>query len=166
MAGAYLLRAYCLAVVVCNLDAVLLEARGAFEELAPHLLAELEQLWKLRLAGGEQAPVAAGSAAGAARVAAAALGESGLVGGRGWAAEPAGPEEEELGEQAGMASAVRRMGSRLQPGARPTAAPRRLGAQAGQAGVHAIQCGAGLRRQQLWAGLTDHRTFRAFTGAS
>ncbi|KAL4535240.1 hypothetical protein Ndes2437A_g05967 [Nannochloris sp. 'desiccata'] len=46
LAGAEVLKSYCLAVAVCNLDAVLVEARGAFEELPPHLLAELERVFK------------------------------------------------------------------------------------------------------------------------
>lgn len=46
LAGAEVLKSYCLAVAVCNLDAVLVEARGAFEELPPHLLAGLERVFK------------------------------------------------------------------------------------------------------------------------
>ena len=72
MAGASVLRAYCLAVAVCNLDAVLLEAGGAFEQLAPHLLEELEQVFKLRLAGGSAGIAAAAAAAAVAGSAAAA----------------------------------------------------------------------------------------------
>lgn len=48
LAGAEVLKSYCLAVAVCNLDAVLVEARGAFEELPPHLLAVLERVFKAR----------------------------------------------------------------------------------------------------------------------
>lgn len=132
VAGADLLRAYCLAVAVCNLDAVLLEARGALEQLPPHLLAELERLWKLRLAGGEasgggaagQQPAGAGGRAAADMAHAAARP-------RARALEPAGPEGHELGEEAESAPPVRRLGSRLQPGARPTAAPSHLGASLG-----------------------------------
>jgi hypothetical protein len=135
VAGAELLRAYCLAVAVCNLDAVLLEARGALETLPRHLLAELERLWKLRLSGGSSSSTSALAAAGepAAR-------------------EPAGPEAEEeamegaalegvpgagqLAQPGGPAgAALRRLGSRLQPGARPTAAAPSLGAWHGVPGT-------------------------------
>ena len=51
LAGAHVLRAYCISVAVCNLDAVLVEARGAFEELQPHLLAEIERVYKAQLRG-------------------------------------------------------------------------------------------------------------------
>ncbi|KAK9908199.1 hypothetical protein WJX75_004163 [Coccomyxa subellipsoidea] len=43
-AGAELLRQHCLAVALANLDAVLLEAQGAFESLPQHLLAQLEDV--------------------------------------------------------------------------------------------------------------------------
>lgn len=45
-AGAESLKAYCLAVAVCNLDAVLLEARAAFEELPGHVMSQLENGYK------------------------------------------------------------------------------------------------------------------------
>ena len=48
LAGADLLKAYCQMVAVCNLDAVLVEARGAFEELPYHLLADVERIFKSR----------------------------------------------------------------------------------------------------------------------
>lgn len=44
LANAALLWRYCLATAVLNMDAVLLEARPAFESLPPHLLEELEQM--------------------------------------------------------------------------------------------------------------------------
>lgn len=47
-AGATMLRHYCLAVAIANLDAVLLEARDSFEVLPEHLLAELEGLLHMR----------------------------------------------------------------------------------------------------------------------
>jgi len=47
LAGASVLRSYCLAVAACNLDAVLIEARGAFEELPPHLVSALERVVKM-----------------------------------------------------------------------------------------------------------------------
>lgn len=122
-----MLRAYCLSVAVCNLDAVLLEARGTFEALPPHLLGELERLWKLRLgaagSGEEEGEEAAGDPAGAAWP-------------RGLAPEPSGPEEEHAGlpgaaaaaESAAPASWQQRAGGRaFQPGRRPTAAPPALG---------------------------------------
>lgn len=105
VAGAEVLRAYCLAVAVCNLDAVLLEAGGAFELLAPHLLAELERLYKLRLAG-------AGAGSGGDG--------NGVAGGRLATVPEAG------GAVAGDEQAAR-PGSRLQPGRRPTAAAPWLG---------------------------------------
>ncbi len=52
LAGAEVLKSYCLSVAVCNLDAVLVEARGAFEELPLHLLAELENVFKTQQKGG------------------------------------------------------------------------------------------------------------------
>ena len=103
-------------------DAVLLEAGGAFESLAPHLLAELEQLYKLRLAGA-----GAGAAAG---------GEAGSRGSPGRllapvpeVAEPAGPEAEghHSDSEGGPTQPRRRVGSQLQPGRRPTAAALWLG---------------------------------------
>ena len=103
-------------------DAVLLEAGGAFESLAPHLLAELEQLYKLRLAGA-----GAGAAAG---------GEAGSQGSPGRllasvpeVAEPAGPEAEghHSDSEGGPTQPRRRVGSQLQPGRRPTAAALWLG---------------------------------------
>ena len=48
VAGAALLKAYCMNVAVCNLDTVLLESQGAFEELPHHLLMELENHFKSR----------------------------------------------------------------------------------------------------------------------
>ncbi len=95
---------------------MLLEAGGAFESLAPHLLAELEQLYKLRLAGAG-ASAAGGEAGSPSRLATVPE-----------AAEPAGPEAE--GDSDGEGSAPpprRRAGSQLQPGRRPTAAPLWLG---------------------------------------
>jgi len=50
VAGAQQLRAYCLAVAACNLDAVIMEAKGSLMTLSPHLLAELEKVYKQRLA--------------------------------------------------------------------------------------------------------------------
>eukprot|EP00887_Chlorella_sp_A99_P006446 scaffold3.g6446.t1 len=129
VAGASMLRAYCLSVALCNLDAVLVEARGAFEELAPHLLDELERLWKLRLAGAEAGGEAADAEEATARE-------------RGAAPEPAGnPELEEeaaRGASAGAApyagaAVAARQGSVLQPGRRPTAAPPELGEGGGAA---------------------------------
>lgn len=106
VAGAETLRAYCLAVAVCNLDAVLLEAGGAFEEVAPHLLAELERLYRLRLAGaGSTLTTASSGISGSGR----ALSPQ--------ASEPAGPSPD--GDKP---ASVLRVGSRLQPGRRPTAA--------------------------------------------
>jgi hypothetical protein len=105
VAGAEVLRAYCLAVAICNLDAVLLEAGGAFEELAPHLLSEMERIYKLRLAGtgASSAPAAA--------------------------AEAPGPSTSEAAGScvARAAAPLPQLGSRLQPGRRPTAAAPRLG---------------------------------------
>ncbi|CAL8469414.1 g8955 [Coccomyxa elongata] len=43
-AGAELLRQHCLAVALANLDAVILEAQGAFESLPQHLLEQLEEV--------------------------------------------------------------------------------------------------------------------------
>lgn len=62
LAGAASLRAYCLAVAVCNLDTVLIEARGAFEDLPPHLLAEVEGVLHahLRSTGKTVMPAAEG----------------------------------------------------------------------------------------------------------
>lgn len=103
MAGAELLRAYCFAVALCNLDAVLLEAGGAFEQLPSHLLAELERLYKLRLAGAG----------------------SGAAGGVAAALEPAALPAEGAAEGAAgrkLRQEAARLGSRLQPGSRPTAA--------------------------------------------
>ncbi|KAL4458643.1 hypothetical protein ABPG75_013508 [Micractinium tetrahymenae] len=125
VAGAETLRAYCLSVAVCNLDAVLLEAGGAFEELAPHLLAELERLFKLRLAGAGAGASGGGSSSASAsvsRVLDAAL----------QAAEPAQPgyvpeEGGEAASEGGKAAPPARPGSRLQPGRRPTAAAPWLG---------------------------------------
>lgn len=121
VAGAETLRAYCLAVAVCNLDAVLLEAGGAFEELAPHLLAEMERLFKLRLAGA--GPGSGGSAAaGVMRTLDAAL-EAVRAGGAG---EPAG-QDEHVGSGGDKAVLPAQPASRLQPGRRPTAAAPWLG---------------------------------------
>lgn len=115
-----MLRAYCLSVAVCNLDAVLLEAGGAFEELAPHLLAELERLYKLHLAGAggsSGSGAAEGGDGGVSRALDVAL----------HAAEPAGPEAAAEGSGGSAGPAARRAGSRLQPGRRPTAAAPWLG---------------------------------------
>ncbi|KAK9837376.1 hypothetical protein WJX84_002537, partial [Apatococcus fuscideae] len=58
-AGSKMLRAHCLGVAVSNLDLVLLEARAAFDQLAPHIVATLEQLYKAVIAfEGEPAPAA------------------------------------------------------------------------------------------------------------
>ncbi|EFJ52323.1 hypothetical protein VOLCADRAFT_102981 [Volvox carteri f. nagariensis] len=46
VAGAALLRCYCLAVAVANLDCTLLEAPGGLISLPSHLLAELEHLYR------------------------------------------------------------------------------------------------------------------------
>lgn len=54
--GTALLRAYCIAYCLQNLDAVLAEARGALEALPPHLTAELEQHWKAWMAPADQHP--------------------------------------------------------------------------------------------------------------
>lgn len=118
VAGAETLRAHCLSVAVCNLDAVLLEAGGAFEELAPHLLAELERLFKLRLAGA--GPVSAGSRGSSA----ASRGSSRALDAALEAAQPAGPEG---AADEGVGGKQRQAGSRLQPGRRPTAAAPWLG---------------------------------------
>ncbi len=56
LAGAEVLKSYCLAVAVCNLDAVLVEARGAFEELPPHLLVEIERVFKSQHKGRSGTP--------------------------------------------------------------------------------------------------------------
>lgn len=117
-AGADLLRAYCLAVGACNLDAVLLEAGGAFEELPPHLLAELERVYKLRLAGAGAKPAGGPAAAGQGGAKSAA---SASAGGSGWQAQAG-----EVGATSAPAAAAR-PGSRLQPGLRPTAAAPWLG---------------------------------------
>jgi hypothetical protein len=128
VAGAELLRAYCLAVAACNLDAVLLEAGGAFEQLPPHLLAELERLFRGRLAG-------AGGGAGAA---AAAVGP----------AERRDAESQAEAADADVVAMVRRnlrpprLGSVLQAGRRPTAAAARLGDDDGDVET-AAGCGAG-----------------------
>lgn len=46
-------------MAVSNLDLVLLEARAAFDQLAPHIVATLEQLYKAVIAfEGEPAPAA------------------------------------------------------------------------------------------------------------
>ena len=76
LAGAEVLKSYCLAVAVCNLDAVLVEARGAFEELPPHLLAELETVLKSQhknasLIGASSSTNAKRNALGGARAASA-----------------------------------------------------------------------------------------------
>ncbi|GLI64055.1 hypothetical protein VaNZ11_007220 [Volvox africanus] len=49
VAGAMLLRCYCLAVAVANLDCTLVEAPGGLTGLPPHLLAELEHLYRTAL---------------------------------------------------------------------------------------------------------------------
>lgn len=46
VAGAQLLRSYCMAVALRNLDALIQEARQSLELLAPHLLQQLEQYYK------------------------------------------------------------------------------------------------------------------------
>lgn len=111
-----MLRSYCLSVVLCNLDAVLIEARGAFEALPPHLLDEMERLWKLRLAGSEPAD----REVAAARGAAAERNEAGL------APTPAGPEASASPVAIQWQSSL---GITVQPGRRPSAAPPALGEQ-------------------------------------
>ncbi|GIL71989.1 hypothetical protein Vretifemale_2403, partial [Volvox reticuliferus] len=49
VAGAMLLRCYCVAAAVANLDCTLLEAPGCLAALPPHLLAELEHLYRTAL---------------------------------------------------------------------------------------------------------------------
>ena len=150
VAGAEVLRAYCLAVAVCNLDAVLLEAGGAFEELAPHLLGELERLFKLRLAGAG----ASGSSAQAAGGAAAAAGALDP--------EPAGPAASEEGAAAEAGSKQRQEvpqpGSLLQPGRRPTAAAPWLGDEGVEVGgLWASGAGLGFQPMALAAGGSSFR---------
>ena len=115
LAGASVLRAYCIAVAVCNMDALMLEARPAFEALPLHLMAALERTYKTYLRGAS-----AGKAAGRSLSFEQAAGA------------PAQPSS---------AAAVRRpsRGSPLQPGRRPSALPPALGdlSDVGDEGVNA-----------------------------
>lgn len=110
-------------MAVCNLDAVLLEAGGAFEELASHLLAELERLFKLRLAG---AGAGGGGGGGAARSASRAL-DAALQAAGPDGAEGSAVEGEDAGRGDDKAAPPAQPGSQLQPGRRPTAAAPWLG---------------------------------------
>ncbi|PNH00658.1 E3 ubiquitin-protein ligase [Tetrabaena socialis] len=76
-AGAALLRCHCAAAAVANLDAALTEAPGGLAALPPHLLAELEHLYRSLLLAAPP-PTAAGGGGGADAAAAAPLGGGGL----------------------------------------------------------------------------------------
>lgn len=137
LAGASVLRAYCIAVAVCNLDAVLVEARGAFEDLQPHLLAEIERVYKAQMrdnafgggrgtAGGK---LSGGRSAGAAAVSSAAANlRRALDLDAALGADEHGPagNQGHLGDSM-LVQPVRGPRRRLQPGLRPTAARTVLG---------------------------------------
>ncbi|KXZ47089.1 hypothetical protein GPECTOR_38g326 [Gonium pectorale] len=108
VAGAALLRCYCMAVAVANLDCALLEAPAGLTGLPPHLLAELEHLYRAALLLPPPQAAVPGSAAGSLRGSSA-----GGVGGGGADALEAFHRR-------------RVIVSRLQKGRRPTAPPKWL----------------------------------------
>lgn len=122
VAGADLLRAYCLAVAVCNLDSVLLEARGAFEELPQHLLVEMERIWKLILSGA--LPAQSSSAIDMPVVHSASAGS---LPQENWHQEEADAQHGHVEQDGRTSDPVIPFGSRMQPGMRPTAAAPSLG---------------------------------------
>ena len=139
--AAPMLRAYCLAYSLQNLDLVLLEARPAFEGLPAHLVLELEQHWKAWLSAPMQEQTTSRSSLGRAPMTGSSpvpgsslpYGSGSLTAASSWVDRwlsdtPASASSGgALGSVTGPPVSGLRLHPKLQPGRRPTAAPAWLG---------------------------------------